>query len=104
MKMFILIHQDLPAALAPVVAAHAALGGYLAFKDDPYVITWASEIFHKVVCRVGPEEFETAKTFERSKVFTESSMGGQEVAIALAPRPEAEWPKPVKFYPLWKPF
>lgn len=102
--MFILIHQDVPLAMAPVVAAHASLGGYLAFKEDAHIQQWVSETFHKVICRVGPKEFDRAKTFDRSKVFTESSLDGKEVAVVLAPRPDAEWPSPVKFYPLWKPF
>jgi len=57
-------------------------------------------VFYKVVCLVNKKEFERAKTFDKNAVFTESSLDGQEVAIGFCPR--EEWPKPFKFYRLYR--
>jgi hypothetical protein len=51
-------------------------------------------------CKVNDEEFEKAKHVEDNVVLTESAMSGQEVAIAFKPR--EEWPKPFKFYRLFR--
>lgn len=46
------------------------------------------------------KEFEKAKGFEDGIVLTESALDNQEVAVAFEPR--KEWPKPFKFYQLYK--
>jgi len=56
--------------------------------------------FKKAICKLNDTEFENAKSFEDHIVITESSLGGQEVAIAFKPR--EEWPKPFRFYSLYR--
>lgn len=99
--MYILIRSSVPDGFAPLIAAHASLACYRAFEDDPDMQAWVSGIFRKVVCRVNDKEFATAKTFEKSVILTESALDDQEVCIAFCPR-EA-WPKPFRFYSMWKP-
>ena len=104
MKMYVLLRSaSKPLQFAPVVTGHAALAGYLKFQGDPDVQEWANTVFYKVICTVNDKEFEAAKGFAKSAVLTESALDGREVAVVLAPRPEAEWPKAVKFYRKWKP-
>jgi hypothetical protein len=100
MKMYILIKDSVPLGFALLASAHASLAAYLRFKDAPDVAAWLEGPFYKVVCRVTEAEFETAKAFEDHVVLTESGLGGTEVAIAF--RPREEWPKPFRFYRLYK--
>lgn len=100
MKMYILIKDDVPTGFAVLAAAHASLAANLKFKDAPEVAEWLSGPFNKAVCRVNDKEFEKAKTFPDHVVMTESALDGREVAIAFKPR--QEWPKPFRFYRLFK--
>ena len=99
-KMYILVKDDLPLGLAMVAVAHASLAAYLKFRERPEVVDWLSGRFFKVVCKVGAAEFEAAKTVPDHVVLTESALDGAEVALAFMPRDE--WPKPFKFYRLYR--
>lgn len=100
MKMYILIKESAPLGFAMVAAAHASLAAYLKFKDTPEVAQWLSGPFRKAVCKVTAEEFEQAKSVPDHVVLTESALENQEVAMAFKPR--EEWPKPFKFYRLYR--
>jgi len=100
MKMYILIRESVPTGFAMLSASHASLACYLKFKDTPEVAEWLSGPFYKAVCRVNDKEFEKAKEFEDYIVLTESALDNQEVAIVFKPR--EEWPKPFKFYRLYR--
>ena len=100
MKMYILIRESVPTGFALVAASHASLGAYLKFKHLPETDQWLSGTFYKVICKVNDTEFETAKSFDDCVVITESALDGQEVAIAFKPR--EEWPKPFRFYSLYR--
>ena len=100
MKMYILVKDDFPVGFAMVAVAHASLAAYLKFQDRKAVQEWLSGSFKKAICKVNEKEFERAKTFEDLVVLTESALDNQEVAIAFCPR--VEWPKPFKFYKLYR--
>jgi len=100
MKMYILIKDAVPAGYAVLAAAHASLAAYLEFKDTPEVVEWLSGRFYKAICCVNAKEFEKAKECPDNIVITESALNDREVAIAFKPR--EEWPKPFKFYKLYK--
>lgn len=100
MKMYILVRESLPIGFAILAAAHASLACYIKFRDSPDVEAWLAGPFYKVVCRVTDAEFEAAKLLEDSVVLTESALENVEVAIAF--RPRAEWPKAFKFYRLYR--
>ena len=98
--MYILIKDSLPTGFAVLATAHASLATYLKFKEDVAVKEWVSGTFYKVICKVDDKEFENAKAYADHVVLTESALGNEEVAIAFKPR--KEWPKPFKFYKLYK--
>ena len=100
LKMVILIKDTVPVDLAPLVAAHASVAGYLHFQDDPVTIVWSTSVFYKVICIVKEKEFETAKLTDDYHITTSSELGNVEVAITFKPR--LEWPKSFKFFRLWK--
>lgn len=101
MKMYILIKDCVPVDLAPLIAAHASLAGYLKFSDRKEVQEWVNPgPFYKAVCVVNEKEFQNAKAFDDYQAMTSSELGGKEVALVFCPR--NEWPKPFKFYKLWK--
>ena len=100
MKMYILIKDGVPTGFAALAAAHASLAAYLKFQDSNEVKEWLSGPFYKAVCSVNEKEFENAKQFEDHVVITESGLENQEVAIAFKPR--SKWPKPFRFYRLFK--
>jgi len=98
-KMYILILDSVDLGHAILGAAHASLGGYLAFmetEDSVYGPTsqWRINSFRKVVCRVTPAEFEKAKTYGKNmvdyRIMVESGLGGIEVAIVFRPRDNFE--------------
>jgi peptidyl-tRNA hydrolase len=100
MKMYILVKDDLPSRMVPLITAHASLAGYLKFENEPETKEWVSGTFYKVICKVNEKEFEKAKNFDDCVVLTESALDNQEVALAFKPRDE--WPKPFQFYRLYK--
>lgn len=93
MKMYIAIPDWVPTGHAINSAAHASIACYVKFINDPNMQNWFNNYFKKVTCKVTDEEFQYLKTLDGSVVITESALGGQEVAVALAPRPE--WPERV---------
>lgn len=98
--MYILVKESVPIGFALVAAAHASLAAYLRFHDTPEVKEWVSGRFYKAICKVTDKEFEQAKSVPDHVVITESALQGAEVALAFKPRPE--WPKPFKFYRLYR--
>lgn len=100
MKMYILIRESVPLGFAMLAAAHASLACYLKFRDTPEVAAWLSGPFYKVVCKVSDVEFEKAKEAPDNVVLTESALGNIEVAMAFKPR--EEWPRPFKFFRLYR--
>ena len=99
-KMYILVREDIPLGYAILAASHASLACYLKYQHDSDVQEWISGPFFKVVCKVGPEEFERAKRVEDCVVLTESALEDQEVAVAFKPR--EDWPKMFRFFKLYR--
>jgi hypothetical protein len=100
MKMYILIKEQVPTGYALVAAAHASLAAYLKYQGTPEVQEWISGPFYKTICKVNEREFEVAKGFPDNVLITESALGRVEVALAFKPR--KEWPRPFKFYSLYR--
>jgi len=100
MKMYILVKDNISSGHAILAASHASLAAFLKFKDSVEIREWLAGPFYKVVCKVNEKEFSKAKLFDDSVIITESSLENSEVAIAFKPR--EEWPKPFKFYKLFK--
>ena len=100
MKMYIVIKDSVPMGFALVAAAHASLAAYLRFQDSEEVKEWLSGPFYKTVCRVNDREFEKARECPDHVVITESALDNQEVALAFKPR--QEWPKPFRFFQLYR--
>lgn len=101
MKMYIILKDNLPDKLAPVVAAHASLACYKKFEADVRMQNWINGIFRKVVCLANEKEFEKLKQEADNVLLTESSLGGEEVCLAFCPR--EEYPKKFKFLRMWRP-
>lgn len=102
MKEYILVLDDVPDHMVPVIAAHASLIAHIAwggsYENDYH--NWITTSFKKCVCRVNKKEFEKARLIEYNKVITENKLA-REVAIVLCPR--KEWSNVVKFAKLWQP-
>lgn len=98
--MYILVKESVRVDMAIVSAAHASLACHLKFKDDEEYKEWRKYSFKKVVCKVNDKEFEKAKNFEDNIVMTEANLDNAEISIVFKPR--LEWPKPFKFYKLYK--
>lgn len=101
LKMYILIKDDVPDNMVPVIAAHVALGTYLYLETEKIMDLWKRFSFKKVVCSVNQKEFDNmVKSEYDHRVFTESSLGDRAVAIGVVPTDEE---KPFKYFKLWKP-
>lgn len=106
MKMYILVLDDVPKDLVPVICAHASLACYLNKYEDSEKIhdnfdIWLKESFKKVVCEVNEKEWNQAIDKEVDYQFiTESSLENREVAIAFTPR--EDYHKCFKFFRKWK--
>ncbi|MNJ91867.1 hypothetical protein D3C87_95220 [compost metagenome] len=101
MKMYIVIKNDVPDKLVPVIAAHASLACYKKFEEDSDMNTWINGIFRKVVCLANESEFTNLKEEERAVLLTESSLDNREVCLVFCPR--EEYPKKFKFLKMWTP-
>lgn len=99
--MYIIVKNNIPDKLAPVIAAHASLACYKKFESNENMIKWINGIFKKVVCVVSETEFNTLKNEIDSVLLTESSLDNKEVALAFCPR--EEYPKKFKFLKMWTP-
>ena len=108
-KIYILVRESVDLGHAILGAAHASLGGFLTWENEPCepphvpMRDWARESFRKVVCRVTDAEFEKAKTYGKEgvdyRVMTESALDND--AVSLVFRPREEWPdffKSLKLY------
>ncbi|MCX8531900.1 hypothetical protein [Chryseobacterium luquanense] len=101
MKMYIVVKDNVPDKLVPVITAHASLACYKKYETNENMIKWINGIFKKVVCVVNETEFGSFKNDENNIVLTESSLDNKEVCIAFCPR--EEYPKKFKFLKMWSP-
>ncbi len=99
--MYIIVKDNIPDKLAPVIAAHASLACYKKFQENEDMIKWINGIFKKVVCLANEIEFDKLKNETDFVIITESSLDNKEVALAFCPR--EEYPKMFKFLKMWTP-
>jgi hypothetical protein len=101
MKMYIIVKDNIPDKLVPVITAHASLACYLKFQDNDNMVKWVNGIFKKVVCLANEIEFDKLKNETDFVVLTESSLDNKEVSLAFCPRDE--YSKKFKFLKMWTP-
>ena len=101
MKMYIIVKDNIPDKLVPVITAHASLACYKKFESNENMIKWINGIFKKVVCLANEAEFEKLKDETDFVVLAESSLDNKEVSLAFCPR--EEYPKKFKFLKMWTP-
>lgn len=101
MKMYIIVKNNVPDKLVPVITAHASLACYKKYEDNEDMTKWINGIFKKVVCVVNDSEFDGLKNETDCIVLTESSLDNREVSLAFCPR--EEYPKKFKFLKMWTP-
>lgn len=101
MKMYIIVKNDIPDKMVPVITAHASLACYKKFEHNENMIKWISGIFKKVVCVVNEAEFSVLKNELDFVLLTESSLDNKEAALAFCPR--EEYSKKFKFLKMWTP-
>jgi len=101
MKMYIIIKDDTPDKLVPVIAAHASLACYKKYETNLDMKKWVDGIFKKVVCLASVVEFEKLKEENDFVALTESSLDNREVCLAFCPR--EEYTKRFKFLKMWTP-
>ena len=99
--MYIIIKDNVPDKLVPVISAHASLACYKKFEANADMITWINGIFKKVVCLANEAEFDKLKNETDHIVLTESALNNNEVCLAFCPR--EEYPKMFKFLKMWVP-
>lgn len=101
--MYILVKASAPRGLGVNAVGHAALAGYLKYKDHPETQEWLETSFRKVTCLVSDEEFEKAKKTDDTLIITESDWkneGNDEIALVF--RPRKEWPEIFKEFKLYR--
>ena len=99
--MYILVKQDVPDKLVPVITTHASLACFRKFEHNENMQTWINGIFKKVVCVVSEKEFINATKETDHIILTESALENKEVCIAFVPR--EEYSKMFKFFRMWTP-
>lgn len=99
--MYIIVKDNIPDKLVPVIAAHASLACYKKFESNEDMIKWISGIFKKVVCTANETEFAKLKNEADFVLLTESSLDNKEVCLAFCPR--EDYSKMFKFLKMWTP-
>lgn len=100
LKMYILVRDSIDIGHAVLAVGHGVLAAHRMFSGHRTYDEWFTHSFRKVVCKVNDKEFEAAKEFEGRVVMTESGLDGEETCIVFSPR--EEWPKPFRFYKLYR--
>ncbi|TDP00702.1 peptidyl-tRNA hydrolase PTH2 [Flavobacterium sp. 245] len=99
--MYIIVKDDIPDKLVPVITAHASLACYKKYESNDDMIKWINGIFKKVVCTCNELEFEKLKNEDDFVLLTESFLNNKEVCLAFCPR--EEYSKIFKFLKMWTP-
>lgn len=99
--MYIIIKDDIPDRLVPVITAHASLACYKQYQHLEAMQEWMNGVFKKVVCAVNAKEFEELKKEPHLTLLTESALDNREVCLAFCPR--EEYPTRFKFIRMWTP-
>jgi len=102
MKMYILIRDSIPLGFAMPAIGHGVSACQTKFQDTDNWKKWAEESFVKIVCKLNDKEFNRAKGYSEGVLMTESELNGEETVLVFCPRPDDEWPKPFRFYRLYK--
>ena len=94
-KQYIVLRHEISPAVAVIATAHAVLGSYLKWQNEPIVQQWVNGIFYKVICQArDAKEWEMIKGWSDNIIFTESALDGLEVAVAFKP---FAWSKSSRF-------
>lgn len=99
--MYIIVKDDIPDKLVPVITAHASLACYKKYEANEEMEKWINGIFKKVVCVAKDIDFNKMKEERNFVSLTESSLDNKEVCLAFCPR--EEYPKRFKFLKMWTP-
>ncbi|SHH82482.1 aminoacyl-tRNA hydrolase [Flavobacterium johnsoniae] len=101
MKMYIIVKDDIPDKLVPVITAHASLACYKKYESNEDMIKWINGIFKKVVCIANDIEFDRLKNETDFVLLTESYLDNKEVCLAFCPR--EIYSKKFQFLKMWTP-
>ncbi|MFA6565811.1 MAG: hypothetical protein WCT48_03645, partial [Candidatus Paceibacterota bacterium] len=72
LKMYILIREDTPADIVPLIASHLPMLTYRKFKKRPMMQKWFETKLQKtVICKVSAETLEKAKEYGEYFSLTE---------------------------------
>ena len=99
--MYIILKDDTPDKLVPLITAHASLACYKKFENNLDMKKWINGIFKKVVCLANDIEFHKLKDEINFVVLTESLLDNKEVCLAFCPR--EEYSRKFKFLKMWTP-
>lgn len=83
LRMHIVLIAGLTPGQAAVACAHAGLGTYLYFRDNPLVEEWLNTSFSKIIYQASPAMFEVCKTLGDHRAFTESTLDNKQVALGF---------------------
>ena len=99
--MYIIVKDNIPDKLVPVITEHASLACYKKYESNEDMIKWIDGIFKKVVCIATEVEFDRLKNEIDFVLLTESSLDNKEACLAFCPR--EEYSKRFKFLKMWTP-
>lgn len=84
LKMRLVVNPQLTTVQAAVACAHASLGTYLRWQDDPLMQEWQQLSFRKVLLTaLSYQGWLLAKEYGEHVVFTESSLKGMETVLGF---------------------
>ena len=84
LKMHIVIRWDLSAESSVIAAAHAGLGTYLTFQEDPLMQEWQKTSFIKIIHRpLNKIQWDYCRKLGDHRVFTESKLDNLEVSVGF---------------------
>ena len=102
LKMYVLIREDTPPDIVPLIAAHTAMGTYKKFANELVTKKWFETKLQKtVICTVTPLQFEEAK--RSGAYFTLTEVHHLELGeLGLGINVRRTYPKFFKFLRLYK--
>lgn len=105
-KLYIIVRNDVPDNMVPVLVAHTILNANEHFKDDEVYKEWKLTSFHKVVVRSKDytEYEQLVKAFPQSYEGSENTLcNGEPTCLIPCPVLASNIPSEFKKLKLWKP-
>lgn len=104
-KMYIVVHQEVPPNMVPVLVAHSVVNAHVKFQHNPIYENWLKNSFRKCVVQASPYEFDAIIRVSDPDLIhighENKTLGGMPSCIVRMPVQHQAVPNHFKYLRLW---